>query len=173
MSDRRVWTPTITQTTHANNAPNKTLHHHKLGEEAKEAVTNCAVIANVVPRQEPQPAASPSSYPKSSTMELSPSSRTNTIIDPSAPVVRQQNTPVVAPMNTTDPGLSAWGPHLFHRLTLLTQHNSSPAHRAPPAPPLPSQHGRERQRPAAQPQLTPSPRRLSQPAPRTRTDCRR
>ena len=38
---------------HTNNAPNKTLHHHKLGDEAKEAAANCAVVANVVPRQKP------------------------------------------------------------------------------------------------------------------------
>jgi hypothetical protein len=46
---------TTTQTTHANNTPNKTLHHHKLGEEAKEAVTNCVVIANVVPPKSRSP----------------------------------------------------------------------------------------------------------------------
>ena len=99
---------------HANNAPNKTLHNHKLGEKAKEAAANYAVVANVVPRKEPQPAASPNGYPNSFTVGLSPSSRTNTIVDPSAPVVRQQNTLVAAPMNTTDPDHSAWGPRLSH-----------------------------------------------------------
>ena len=106
---------------HANNTLNKTLHHHKLGEEVKEAAANCAVVANAVPRQEPQPAASPNGYPNSSTMGLSPSSRTNMIVDPSAPVVHQQNTPIAAPINTTDPGHSAWGPRLSHRLSLLCQ----------------------------------------------------
>ena len=36
---------------HTDNAPNKTLHHYNLGEEAKEAATNCAVVANAVPRR--------------------------------------------------------------------------------------------------------------------------
>ena len=87
---------------HTNNAPNKTLHHHKLGEEAKEAAANCTVVANAVPRQEPQPAANPSSYSNSFTMGLSLSSHTNTIVELSAPVVRQQITPIAVPMNTTD-----------------------------------------------------------------------
>ena len=33
------------------NTPNKTLHHHKLGDEAKEAAANYAVVANAVPRR--------------------------------------------------------------------------------------------------------------------------
>ena len=44
-------TTTTTQTTHANNTPNKTLHHYNLGEEAKEAAATCAVVANAVLHQ--------------------------------------------------------------------------------------------------------------------------
>ena len=65
---KRNTTTATTQTTHANNTHNKTLHHHNLGEEAKEAATNCAVVVNAVPRQEPQPAASPSGSSNSFTM---------------------------------------------------------------------------------------------------------
>ena len=54
-------------------------------------------------------------------MGLSPSRRTDKIVDPSAPVVHQQNTPIAAPINTTDPDHSAWGPRLSHRFTLLCQ----------------------------------------------------
>ena len=32
-----------------NNALNKTLHHHKLGEGVKEAAANCTVIARLEP----------------------------------------------------------------------------------------------------------------------------
>ena len=65
-------TTTTTQTTHANNTPNKTLHHYNLGEEAKEAAATCAVVANVVPRQLLRPAAGLSGNSNSSTMGLSP-----------------------------------------------------------------------------------------------------
>ena len=106
---------------HANNTPNKTLHHHKLGEEAKEAAANCTVVANAVPRQEPQPAASPNGYLNSSTMGLAISSRIHTIVYPSAPAVLQQNTSVAAPKKNTDHGHFVWGPRLSHRLTLLGQ----------------------------------------------------
>ena len=48
---KRNTTTATTQTTHANNTHNKTLHHHKLGEKPKEATASCAVVANAVPRQ--------------------------------------------------------------------------------------------------------------------------
>ena len=43
------------------------------------------------------------------------------IVNPSVPVDLQQNTPVAATMENTDPDHSAWGTRLSHRLALLCQ----------------------------------------------------
>ena len=43
---KRNTTAATTQTTHANNTHNKTLHHHKLGEKPKEATVSCAVVGD-------------------------------------------------------------------------------------------------------------------------------
>jgi hypothetical protein len=51
----------------------------------------------------------------------SSSSRTHKIADPPAQPKRRQRTPVATPIKITDPGHSAWGPRLFHCLTLLHQ----------------------------------------------------
>jgi hypothetical protein len=69
---------TATQTTHANNAPNKTLHHHKLGEKAKEATASCAVVTNVVSRQK-RLAASLSGTSNSSAMGNHPQANRTTV----------------------------------------------------------------------------------------------
>jgi hypothetical protein len=62
-----------------------------------------------------------SSKSNSSTMEPSTSSRTHTVGNPPDLAKLQCKTPVEVPMKTTKPGLSAWGPRHFHRLTLLCQ----------------------------------------------------
>ncbi|CAO2037846.1 unnamed protein product [Urochloa humidicola] len=53
-------------------------------------------------------------------MGVSPSSHTQDRRSP-YPVDLQQNTLIAVPMKITDPGHSAWGPRLFHRLALLCQ----------------------------------------------------
>ena len=103
---------------HTNKRAPHILHCHHLGEELKASRRKLRRCHQRCAMPKPQPVASPSGYPDSSTMGLSPSSRTDTIVDPSAPEVHQQNTPVAAPMNTTDPDHSAWGPRLSHHLTL-------------------------------------------------------
>jgi hypothetical protein len=89
-----------------------------------------------VPRQKSWPAASLSGSPNSSTEGLSLSSRTHTIVDPSAPALPQRKTSVTTAMKNTDLGHSAWGSRLIHRLTLLRQrlrHQPIQEHRLCPA----------------------------------------
>jgi hypothetical protein len=82
---------------------------------------NCAAVTNIDPRQQTRPAASQSDNLSSSTTGPSTSSRTKKVADPPAPTKRRQKTPVMAPMQITDPGHSAWGARLIHRLTLHCQ----------------------------------------------------
>jgi hypothetical protein len=129
---------TTTQTTHTNNAHNKTLHHHNLGEEPKESHQNS--------RRRHQRRATTKTATRSKLKwppellhhGLSPTSRTHSIVDPSASTLLRQKTPVAAPMKTTDPGHSAWGPCLIHRLTLLPKTRISETTLR--ATPLPSRH---------------------------------
>ena len=73
-----------TQTTHANNTHNKILHHHILGEELEESHRN--------PRRRHQRCGTPKAAtrcelkwpPELLHHGLSPTSRTHTIVDPSA-----------------------------------------------------------------------------------------
>jgi hypothetical protein len=104
-----------------NNAPNKTLHHLNLEEKPEAATMNCAAVTNVVPRQQTRPAPSQSDNSSSSTTGPSTSSRTKKVADPPVPTKRRHRTPVMAPMQATDPGHSAWGPRLIHCLTLHCQ----------------------------------------------------
>jgi hypothetical protein len=127
---------TTTQKTHNNNSHNKTLHHHhKLGEEPNKPLENCAVVTNDEPHQKSRPAASTSNKTNSSAKGPSPSSRTHTVGDPSDPTKLPRKAPFAAPKKTTDPGLSAWGPRLFHRLTPLPRTQiTEAANRATPPP---------------------------------------
>ena len=76
-------------------------------------------------------------------MGPSPSSRTHTIGDPHVPVKLQHKTPVVAPMKTTDPGHSVWGPCLSHCFTPLPKTQiSEAAKRATPPPSRRRRHHR-------------------------------
>jgi hypothetical protein len=114
-----MWKRTSPHKQHTNNAHNKTLHHHNLGEEPKECHQNsrrrhqrCATTKAATRSKLKWP-------PELLHHGLSPTSRTHSIVDPSASTLLRQKTPVAAPMKTTDPGHSAWGPCLIHRLTLL------------------------------------------------------
>jgi hypothetical protein len=79
-------------------------------------------------------------------MGPSPSSRAHTVGDPSDPTQLQRKALVAAPKKTTDPGLSAWGPRLFHRLTPLPRTQMSEADTGettePCTPPRDLQHPR-------------------------------
>ena len=104
-----------TQTTH-----NKTLHNHNLGKQPKEATRElrrhqrCAT-PKIAARCRPERQLKLLHH---GTITLKP---LHTIVDPPAPVMFRQNTPVAALIENTDPGHSAWWPRLTHRLALLCQ----------------------------------------------------
>jgi hypothetical protein len=113
---------TTTQATHTNNAHNKTLHHHNLGEEPQANHCELRRHRQCCATLKLRPTASLSGNSKSSSTKwLSLSSRTHTIVDPPAPALLQRNTPVTAPMKITDLGHTAWGSHLIYHLTLHCQ----------------------------------------------------
>ena len=101
------------------NAHNIMLHHHHLGEELE--------VSRRRLRRCHQHCATPKAANRCKSVRLqellhhraNTTNRTHRIVDPSDPVLLQQNTPIAAPLKNTDPGHSAWGPRLSHRLTLL------------------------------------------------------
>jgi hypothetical protein len=68
-------------------------------------------------------------------LELSPTSRSHMIVDPSASTLLRRNTPIKVPIKTTDPGHSVWGPRLIHHLTLLSAKTRIPETALTVAPP--------------------------------------
>ena len=92
--------------------------------------------------------ASQSGNSNSFTKELFPSSRAHTIVDPPAPAVLQQNTPIAAPLKNTGSGYSTWGSRLSHRLTPLSRTQISETAlkattSAQPSPGTPLHHERQ------------------------------
>jgi hypothetical protein len=120
--------------TRTNNTHNKTPHHHHLGEEPRES--SQPTLSSPTLCHDQSRNRCKLNMPPKLHHGLSPTSCTHSVVDLSTPTLLQQKSLVAAPMKTTDPSHSAWGPRLIIRLT--TPPRTRIPETALEAPPLPS-----------------------------------
>jgi hypothetical protein len=130
-----------------------------LGEELNKPLENCAVVSHAESRG---PLQAQATKPTPPPRVRPPSSRTHTVGDPSDPTKLQRKALVAAPKKTTDPGLTAWGPRLFHRLTPLPRTQITEAAKRATPPPSRCRRNHRTKRTASRPSAPKGP--LHQPA---------